>query len=140
MLHRTLCDQIPTNPKYIIWATPGMGHISRWPWKALDEWNEAIVARYNKTAKPLPELSIGTQVSIHQPQNKSTPRQIETGEIVSKLPNRQYKVKCHATWRKNLRNRRFIKPLHQSATPHPVISSKIIPQQANENQSITNHH
>ena len=68
---------------------------------------------------------------------------MKTGEIISKLPNRQYKVKCHAPGRVTLRNRRFIKPLptpHQSTTPHPVISPEIVPQQTNENQSIPNHH
>ena len=67
---------------------------------------------------------------------------IKTGKIISKLSNRQYKGKCHATGRIILR-KRFIKPLptpHQSTTPHPVISHEIIPQQTNENQLIPNHH
>ena len=141
MLHRTLCDQLPTNLKYYElhqeWIISADEHE-----KALAKRNEEILTRYNKTAKTLPELSIGTQVLIHQPKKRSTPQWIKTAEIISKLPNRQYKVKCHATGRVTLRNRRFNKPLptpHQSTTPHPVISPKILPQ-SNENQSTPNHH
>ena len=96
MLHHTLRDQLPTNPKYYElhqeWVISANDHE-----KALTKRNGEILTRYNKTAKPLPELSIGTQVSVHQPQKKSTPRWIKTGEIISKLPNRHYKVKCRAT-------------------------------------------
>ena len=140
MLYRTFCDQLPTYPKFYELHQEWI--ISADDQKALAKRNEEILTRYNKTAKPLPELSIRTQVSIHQPQKKTTPTMIKTGKIISKLCNRQYKGKCHATGRIILRNR-FIKPLptpHQSTTPHPVISPKIIPQQTNENQSISNHH
>ena len=57
--------------------------------KAFAKTNEEIFTRYNKTAKPLPELSKGAQVSIHQPQKKSTPRWTKTEEIINKLSNRQ---------------------------------------------------
>ena len=103
MLHRTLCDQLPTNLKYYElhqeWIISADEHE-----KALAKRNEEILTRYNKTAKPLPELSIETQVSIHQPQEKSTPGSIKPEEIISKLPNSQYKVKCHTTGRITLRN------------------------------------
>lgn len=51
-------------------------------------------------------------------------------------------MKCHATGRVTLRNRRFIKPLAvppKLTTPHPVISPEILNKQTHENQS-TSHH
>ena len=123
MLHRTLCDQLPTNLKYYElhqeWIISADEHE-----KALAKRNEEILTRYNKTAKTLPELSIGTQVLMHQSKKRSTPQWIKTAEIIRKLPNRQYKVKCHATGRVTSRNRRFNKPL---PTPHQFIPQKGTP-------------
>ena len=88
MLHHTPCDQLPTNPMYYElhqeWIISAEDHE-----KALAKRNEEILTRYNKMVKPLPELSIGIRYQYINHSKKTTSRWIKTGEIISKLPNRQ---------------------------------------------------
>ena len=83
-----------------------------------EAWKEALEKRiallqeksryyYNAGAKFLPELDIGTEVRL---QNPDTKRWLEQGEIVRKGPHRDYYVKLldgNLRWR----NRRFLRPM-----------------------------
>ena len=132
MLHCVLCDPILTNPKYYElvqeWLISASDHE-----KALSKRNGEILQKCNSLSKTLPEIPVGTQVMIHQPQKKRVPRRVKTGKVVSKLPNRQYNIKCHATRKVTLHNRKYITPLTSSPIKtHPIISSSII-----QNNTIT---
>ena len=69
----------------------------------------------------------------HQTQKNGVTRWLKTGKVVSKLQNRQYNIRCHATGKVTLRNRKFIKLLTSSPIKtHPIISPSII-----QNNTIT---
>ena len=71
MLHCVLHDPNLTNSKYELhqeWLMSASDHE-----KALSERNEEILQKYNSSSKTLPEIPVGTQVMIHQPQKKGVP-------------------------------------------------------------------
>ena len=116
----------PANPKFYELHQERLLSVSDHE-KALSKRNEKILKKYNSTSKTLPDIPVGTQVIIHQPQEKGKPRWSKTEEVFNKLPNRQYNIKCHATGRMAVRNRKFIKPLSSSPIKtHPIISPSTI--------------
>ena len=88
MLHCALHDPIPTNPKCYELHQEWLISTSDYE-KALSKRNEGILQKYNSSSKTLSKIPVGTQVMIHQPQKKGVPHWSKTGEVVSKLPNRQ---------------------------------------------------
>ena len=67
--------------------------------------------RYNTNTRTLPPLSVGDSVSI---QNKSGPHPLRwdrTGQVVERLENRQYLVKCDGSGRTLLRTRTHLRKI-----------------------------
>ena len=69
------------------------------------ELKEAAIERYNKNARPLPSIKIGTTVRIQDPTSKLWDR---SGIVVSVGKNRDYRVK-QPSGRTLWRNRRFLR-------------------------------
>ena len=88
---------------------------------ATDKFKEALTARYNKSARPLPALRIGQHVCIQDPATKLWSR---VGVIVAIGQRRDYYVKL-PSGRVYWRNRRFLRPYHPTvSTPtHGIAQS-----------------
>ncbi len=75
--------------------------------------------RYDKSAKPLPEIQNGVDVVCQNPQTKKWDR---GGKIVDCLPHRQYKIKLDGSGRITLRNRRHVRSVYRGVPMVPQSS------------------
>ena len=112
LFHRQLRDSVPTHPSHYRlhrdWVIDAEERE-----RAYAKRNALMVQRYNKHARELPSLQVGTDVIIQsQGFKKAWDR---TGRIVAALPNRQYRVKMMPSGRISLQNRRFLQALPSSA-------------------------
>ena len=82
--------------------------------------NHILAEEYNRHTRSLKPLSGGTHVLI-QGKDKRWNRQ---GEVVECLNNRQYRIRLLGSGRVTLRNRRFIKPCHQTKPTLQLYSSE----------------
>ena len=91
--------------------------------EAFSKRNHVISDKYNRHAKTLPSLSVGTTVDIQNRGKKHQRRWIRSGIIVETLPNRQYRVRTNGSGRVTLQNRRFLRPatfVSPTAIPTPT--------------------
>ena len=118
LFHRQLRDSIPSKPSHYKlhsdWLTA-----AKYREDEFQQRNQIIVEQYNmnRNAKELPALEVGTHV-IMQGKDK---RWVKTGNIVERLPHRQYRIKLGGSGRITLQNRRFIRKCLGIAPPHQSI-------------------
>uniref|UniRef100_A0A7M5WYD2 Uncharacterized protein n=1 Tax=Clytia hemisphaerica TaxID=252671 RepID=A0A7M5WYD2_9CNID len=122
LFHRQLRDHIPTHPSHYqlhsSWVID-----ARQREEAFSKRNHVISEKYNRHAKTLPSLSVGTAVVIQNRSKKHQRRWIRSGMIVETLPNRQYRVRTNGSGRVTLQNRRFLRPatfVSPTALPTPT--------------------
>ena len=103
LFHRKLKDAIPTHPSHYRLH-------KEWVLSAKEReecyanQNKAIAEDYNRHARTLEDLTVGTHVLLQEGR-----RWKNQGIIVDVLPFRQYRVRMLGSGRVTLRNRRFLK-------------------------------
>ena len=108
LFHRQLRDHVPAHPSryhlHSSWLLTAKRREEEY-----SKRNHVLVDKYNRHARPLQPLPVGTNVII-QNRGKKNPRQwLRTGRIVEALPHRQYRIKMDGSGRVTLQNRRFIR-------------------------------
>lgn len=107
LFHRNIRDSLP--------ATPTQLKLHK-NWEALadarektfSKRNEIVVEHYNRTARTLPTLAIGSEVSIQDTTNRGRWNRYGT---VTGRQERRYTIRVHGSGRVITRNRRFLKPV-----------------------------
>ena len=128
---RQLRDHLPTNPS---------SYRPSKEWLLTKEQRElALAKRYTKQGevwsehtRDLPELPVGSHVSVQNQHGNKAKRWDRTGLIVDVLPHKQYRVRMDGSGDISLRNRRFLRkiiPLQSilQTSPAPVTSSTASP-------------
>ena len=127
LLHRHLRDAIPMR-KTLYKPHAEWVEAAEQREKRLSTRNLEMTERYNRHARTLPPLTVGSNVAIQSPKSG---RWDTTGRVVEVLPDRQYRIRVKGSGRVTLRNRRVLRsiktqqenaPIPSAYTPNEIIS------------------
>ena len=120
---RQLRDALPTLPAGSRDPAPS-SYVDRYGkpsavWDSIKKQRELTYAkkrletsdRYNTNTRALPPLSVGDSVSIQNKSGNHPLRWDRTGEVVERLENRQYLIKCDGSGRTLLRTRTHLRKI-----------------------------
>ena len=129
MFGRTLKDALPNLPANLRYRaettnfSKKCGEPASKYWKYILEGRELGASRklpkskerYDEHASPLASLSVGDCVSIQNREDNKPIRWDRTGQVVERMENRQYMVKCDGSGRVLLRSRGHLRKIQPSA-------------------------
>ena len=129
LFHRSLRDGLPVN---LISLRPSKLWIeaARKREEAFVQRNRDMLDRYNRSARALPLIPVGTNVLVQDHNDK---RWRKMG-IVVEVENRKYFIRMHGSGRVITRNRRFLRPIQgdRDCDMDPLVLSPPPPTSPNE--------
>ena len=125
LFHRQLRDHIPANPK-LYELHPDWLLSAKQREESVSKRNERLMKNYNKTARLLPELPVGTLIVIQNRDKVRAGKWDRTGHIIEKLDHRQYLIRMDGSGRVTRQNRRFIRE-YTALTPSQILPSPYLP-------------